>query len=306
MIRNFLFHRVSPDRDKLWDPMDVRLFDKCIKYISQKFEIVTIEDLYDSAFIDPKKKYATISFDDGYKDNIVYALPILEKYNVKASFYVVTDCIERNIPTWTYILDFLFQNTSKNIVELEFDFLSKELRKTELKTREAKIKYGKTLKPVLKSITHEQRNLVLDKIIYSFNDVQLPELMMNWNDLMELKKHGHNVGSHTVSHCMLGTMNNENEIKNELQASGELIRKHLGTFPKTISYPVGSYNQTTIKLSKDVGYQIGLAVKQDVYLPSKDNIFEIPRIELYNEPWWKTKLRITHVLERIKKLIKYR
>jgi len=80
----------------------------------------------------------------------------------------------------------------------------------------------------------------------------------------------------------------------------------LGFFPKTISYPVGSYNNTTIRLSKEVGYKIGLAVKQDVYSPKEDGIFEVPRIELYNESWFKTRLRISHTLEKIKKIVNYK
>ncbi|MBK7956947.1 MAG: polysaccharide deacetylase family protein [Bacteroidetes bacterium] len=35
-------------------------------------------------------------FDDGYLDNLEYAAPILAKYKVPASFYVVTDCIDQN------------------------------------------------------------------------------------------------------------------------------------------------------------------------------------------------------------------
>ena len=129
--------------------------------------------------------------------------------------------------------------------------------------------------------------------------------MMDWQDLLKLTEQGHYIGSHTVSHCMLGTMDDPNEIKDELQLSGWMIEKHLGYFPKTISYPVGSYNETTINLSKEAGYTIGLAVKQKPYYPEKDGIFEIPRIELYNENWLKTRMRISNILEDIKTVIRY-
>lgn len=306
MIRNFLFHRVSPERDILWDPMSVELFEKCIKYISEKYSIITVEDFLSNKLNHSDKKYATISFDDGYKDNIIFALPILSKYNVKASFYVVTDCIENNTPTWTHILEYLFQNSSKSEISIDFDFLPNNLRIKELQTFKEKIVYVKQLKPFLKKVSHEQRNLVLNRVIDSFDDVKLPLLMMSWDDLKHLMGLGHNIGSHTVSHYMLGTMTNEQDVRNELQNSFNKIVEKLGVAPLTISYPVGSYNVTTIKLSKETGYKIGLAVKQELYNPNADSIFEIPRIELYNEPWWKTKLRISHSLEKIKKIIKYR
>lgn len=53
MIRNFLFHRVNPQRDKLWDPMSVELFDKCICYISKKYDVIQFEEL---AFSEKYKK----------------------------------------------------------------------------------------------------------------------------------------------------------------------------------------------------------------------------------------------------------
>ena len=39
----------------------------------------------------------TIGFDDGYRDNIDHALPLLKKYGCPASFYVVTDCIDKQV-----------------------------------------------------------------------------------------------------------------------------------------------------------------------------------------------------------------
>src|SRR5436309_2296093 len=104
MVSNFLFHSVNLMRDTLWDPMDTLLFEKCIKYISRKYIVVQLEEFFfDKQNLRSKKEFATVLFDDGYKDNIEYAAPILDKNRIKASFYVVTSCIDQNVPTWTYI-----------------------------------------------------------------------------------------------------------------------------------------------------------------------------------------------------------
>lgn len=306
MIRNFLFHRVNPKRDKLWDPMDVSLFEKCINYISKHYQIVLIEEIVHSTELYSKNKYATIMFDDGYKDNIEFAAPILEKYKCKASFYVVTDCIDKNIPTWTHILEHTFQFTNISKINLDFDFLPLALRTKEITTKGERINYVAKLKPFLKKISHEKRNEVLNTVVSTFTDTEIPELMMTWADLKDLKNAGHYIGSHTVTHCMLGTISNENEIKNELANSAKTIENKLGHLPITISYPVGSYNETIKRISSEVGYKIGLAVKQNIYNPNKEDLFEIPRIELYNESWWKTRLRITNTLENIKSIIRYK
>ena len=129
---------------------------------------------------------------------------------------------------------------------------------------------------------------------------------MDWQDLLKLKGAGHYIGSHSVTHAMLGTMKDHKQISDELVLSAKIIEEKLGHFPISISYPVGSYNDTTVTLSREAGYSVGLAVKQRLYNPDLDPIFEIPRIELYNENWLKTKWRITNFLEALKTVIRYK
>ncbi|HCB62189.1 MAG TPA: hypothetical protein DEP77_09635 [Bacteroidales bacterium] len=306
MIRNFLFHRVTPQKDLLWDPMRPELFEKVIRHITTKYSVVQFEEMMGSISLHSNKKAATIMFDDGYKDNIDFALPILQKYNVKASFYVVTDCISNNSPTWTHVLEYRFQNTQKKAIDLRFDFLPEELQVNTLNSNSEKLMYVSKLKPFLKKISSQNRKQVLDAVNYYFDDIKLPTLMMDWSDLRLLKEQGHFIGSHSQTHDMLGTIDDETIVFNDLKNSAEAIEKNLGHFPATISYPVGSYNEQVIRLSKKAGYKYGLAVKQTVFNSETDNFFEIPRIELYNESWFKTKLRISNKLETIKSLIHYR
>ena len=307
MIYNFLFHRVNPKRDALWDPMDVHLFDRCIKYISKNFDVRLAEDIYvNGSKNTSRKKVATIMFDDGYKDNFDFAAPILKKYGCKASFYIVTNCIELNIPTWTHVLEYYFSNTKQARFNFNFDFIPEELNIQGLKSKEERIAYVKKLKPMLKNIPSHQREILLEDLQSTCKDIKLPELMMSWEDLKTLRKEGHYIGSHTVSHSPLGTIKDLSRLTEEIKQSGEIIKSKLGYFPLSISYPVGSYNDDTKKISKACGYKFGLAVKQNIHDPNKEDIFEISRIELYNESWFKTKLRINHSLEKIKQLIRYK
>ncbi len=307
-VKNFLFHRVSPQRDPMWDPMDPKLFDQCLTYIKKNYDVVLLEDFILSGDYQKKhkNKIATILFDDGYKDNLEYAAPILKKHHLKASFYVVTDCIEKNVLTWTHVIDYTFYNTQKSYINFNFDFFPPEFRVNKLETHEKRVQYAKKFRGLIRKITHAQRMMVMNEIYRAFDDVEFPKLMMNWDEVRQLRSERHYIGSHTVSHAMLGTMKNVQEMEKELKLSAEIIEKQMGYFPVTISYPVGSYNQTTIDISKKVGYSIGLAVHQNIYDTRKDSIFEIPRIELYNESWLKTYLRITNYLEDFKRLIGYR
>lgn len=306
MIKNFLFHRVNPQRDVLWDPMDVALFEKCIRFIKDTYNVVQVEHFKDLDLNSKQSNYATITFDDGYKDNLEYAAPILKKYNCKASFYVVTDCIDQNIPTWTHELKHRFMFTQRQYINLDFDFLPSQFRVTKLLNPKDRINYVKKLKPLLLHTTFEQKSQLLEEVRHSFNDVELPQIMMNWDDLKQLQSEGHMIGSHSVSHMMLGTTENEPLIRHELSRSFQTIKDRLGKTPKAVAYPVGSYNERVKTLAQEVGYTFGLAVTQSIYKPNIHDFFEIPRLELYNESWIKTRLRMNNSLEWLKSAIGYR
>jgi len=65
--------------------------------------------------------------DDGYKDNMNCSAHS-EEFNCPASFYVVSGCIDNNIPTWTYILDNIFQKTKQKTIELPYDFVPEKFK----------------------------------------------------------------------------------------------------------------------------------------------------------------------------------
>ena len=302
----FLFHRVSPQRDKLWDPLSLERFDEILKYLKSKFEIHSAEKILgESDKLRNKKSLAAIVFDDGYKDYIEYALPILKKHELPSSMYVVTSCVENGIPPWTYVLDNAFANTKKGKLDIDSSLLPSELRNTIWKNQSDKIAYAKKFKPFLKQVKDGVRKDLVEQTINSLNDVETPQnLMMNWKEINEIKSAGTIIGSHTVTHPLLAKIENETEIESELYLSAMKIKENTGEFPLTISYPIGSFDERVKKLAQKTGYKFGFAVEQTIYDSAKNDLFAVPRIELYNESLLKTKLRINGTLEKIKKALR--
>ena len=302
MIRNFLFHRVSEEQDQLWPPMRPELFDRIIKHLVKKYEVVSLEHyLADPKVFSSGKRVATVLFDDGYKDNVEIAAPILQRYTCPASFYVVTDSINRNLPTWTYIIDNVFQQTRKARLELDADFVPEKFKKTAFTLNGVNNPAIREIKPWMKGLPNLQRLQIMDLVLKQCDDVAVSRSkMMNWDDIRQLHNAGFIIGSHSHTHPMLASLSSEGEIKEELENSAGIIQKETGKFPLSISYPIGSFDDRVISLSKAAGYKYGLAVKQQFYDPAKDDLFSIPRVELYQETWWKQRLRITGVYSMIK------
>jgi len=302
-LRNFLFHRVSDEKDRLWPPMPPKLFEEVIRFLKKNYQVIVLEEYLEGPErFENKKNIVTLSFDDGYKDNIEYAAPILEQYNCPASFYVVTDCVEKNIPTWTYIVDYSFQNAKVDFIEFDLDYVPEYLKKIDL--RSGLNKKPREVKPWMKTLSNKKRKEVLQRI-FAQSNTELPgNLMMNWNEIKQLQNAGFFISSHSHTHPMLAKLETEEEIKEELVTSFKKIEKNLGIEPVTISYPMGSFDTRVMALAKEAGYRNGLAVEQKLFLAKNTDRFAIPRVELYFEPRWKMHARINGVYNSLKRVWK--
>lgn len=75
-------------------------FEKQVAWMkAQGFHFVTMQELQEDWGQHPEKTVA-ITFDDGYLDNLEHAYPILEKYDAKATIYVVVDRHDRDWSTY--------------------------------------------------------------------------------------------------------------------------------------------------------------------------------------------------------------
>ena len=84
------YHSISDETSPV--SLNIRIFEKQINFL-RKLGYVTIN----FNEIDPNKKnQIIITFDDGYKDILINALPILKRNNFKATCFFVTNQIGKN------------------------------------------------------------------------------------------------------------------------------------------------------------------------------------------------------------------
>lgn len=96
----FAYHRVCP----LYHKKEIQYFnvypeefDKQMGHLKDHFEVITV-----SSYLQKLKtsnisgNEVCITFDDGFKDNYIYAYPILKKHGLKASFFLTTKYIGGN------------------------------------------------------------------------------------------------------------------------------------------------------------------------------------------------------------------
>ena len=100
-VRILCYHSVCdlPETKDCMDTLNVSptVFDQQMAFLSKNgFNVITMDQFIDYKYENRKypPKTVIITFDDGYRNNYINAFPILEKYNLKATFFVVTGDID--------------------------------------------------------------------------------------------------------------------------------------------------------------------------------------------------------------------
>lgn len=89
-----MYHHVLPKRGFI--AMSVDDFRAQMEYIAKSgYKTLSLSEFeaFKLGKIEPKKALL-ISFDDGWRDNLVYAYPILKEFGLKATIFVITEWVE--------------------------------------------------------------------------------------------------------------------------------------------------------------------------------------------------------------------
>lgn len=206
-------------------------------------------------------KTIALTFDDGYSDNFEYALPILQKYNLTATFFpVVNPCINRTVLP----LDIYYQCVD----EMQ---LTENQRKDCIKGETKKRFYWTEPSEQADFLKANFKMPVKNRVSY-LTETQIKTLSDN----------GFEIGSHSLTHSLFtADYMNESEIDFELKQSKMILELIAGKYVYSFCFPSGYYNQNIVNQAKAAGYTSVCVIdknaneKTDI-LPTYERIFVKP------------------------------
>jgi len=113
--------------EQVWT-IDVENFEEHLKYLQKNdYKTLTMKEFTDwkAGNINLPFKSVLITFDDGFLSNYEYAFPLLEKYNMNATVFVVGTFIQNGKETWTgnlndYMSPNVLEKTRQKYPNIEF------------------------------------------------------------------------------------------------------------------------------------------------------------------------------------------
>jgi peptidoglycan/xylan/chitin deacetylase (PgdA/CDA1 family) len=280
------FHRVIPEnnRQRIWSNSYLEVttgyLEKVILYYrSHHFDFLSMDDLVLKGF-NAKNKFVVFTFDDGFRDNLYHALPLLQKYNVPLNIYICTDFPDKKtILWWNVVEDVILQNK-----DLSFEWFGEKMEFRCSSSAEKNETFGRIHNLIQggSELTIKDRALLFCKIFNTDPYNSINELALSWEEIRQMSRDKIiTIGAHSVSHPVLSQLSEEDSLE-EIRQSKLRIENETGIDLKHFAYPFGGIKEASIReyeMAAACGYDTAVTlVSASIFREHKQKLFKLPRI----------------------------
>ena len=255
------YHRVNDDGDPFFPSLPTAVFESHMAYLARSYRVLTIEELVERLPHGRVPRNAiAITFDDGYRDNLTQAAPILARHGLPATVFLTTGLIGTSEIAWFDRLALAFKSTSVSTIQAPWgDRISLLDTPARLAALERALGHFKRL-------PEDEFDRQLDALLIELavNDEPWSKgLMLDWDDVQALIGLGFSTGAHTVQHPILSRVSLE-RARREIESSRAAIAAACGTSPRAFAYPNGQpddYTGAVQRLVREAGFTCALTTR---------------------------------------------
>ncbi len=277
-----MYHRVLHRPDPLQPGIpDAAEVDRQFRALAEHFRVLPLpEALALQAEGRLPDRCLCITFDDGYRDNIEVALPLLREHGLTATVFVASGYLDGGCMFNDTVAEAV-RRLPAGTVDLSFAGLGvrpisdETTRRTLIGELTQAIKYQS---PEDRMVSEAH----LHQLVQAAGQQMPDDLMMRSEQVLEMFRHGIDIGGHTVTHPILTSLSAE-LARHEISANRDALQAITGHRPTLFAYPNGKpdrdYDRCHARLVAEAGYTAAVSTAVGVSAPGRD-AFEIPRFVL--------------------------
>lgn len=220
-----------------------------------------------------------VTFDDGWRDNFEFALPLLEQFKVPATLFAVAEKIGTDFQFWPNIVARLL--LQGKLIELSAHPIFQALQNAFPSLSPNREDVALAIR-YLKRFSDEQLYSALDELQWQSLTPSMPAALMNWSELKQMQQSGWvEVGSHTCTHRRLTSELTQTQLRFEIQHSQNILQQELGRSINLFCFPNGDYSPAALSLVEET-YQAAVTTQKGIVRLGQ-NLHKLTRIGLHND-----------------------
>lgn len=234
--------------------------ERQLRYLRRRFEVVALAELLHRVESDPESSGAllAITFDDGLRNNVTVAYPILRRLQLPATFYLCPGLIERGSWLWNCEARQRLRHATPDVRQALSERHGLETGV------ERFIDWMKTLDMARREQVEADIRAATPRYVPSPRERHELDLA-GWHELRPLDPGLIAFGSHTLHHPILTCLTPE-EVQPELRDSRRLIEERLQRPAETLAYPNGDHNALVREIARQ-HYRAAVAEGDEVVSP---------------------------------------
>jgi len=286
----FMLHHVRPRRDEEFQPnRHLEVAPEFLRAMlahlrSAGVDIVTMDEVHQRLMErNFSRRFACFTFDDGYRDNREFALPVMREFEAPFTMYVASDFAEGIGRLWWIALEMVIAKASS--IEARFGDVATRLDTSTPAAKQASFDH---LHEWLRGSPNEhdiQREIAALCARHGVDEIAIcRDLCMPWD---ELKRFADDplvtIGAHSITHRNLARQTRES-AGHEIEMSRARIECELQLPVVHFAYPYGdkvAAGAREFALAQAVGYKTAVTTRPGMVFPeSVDHLTALPRVSL--------------------------
>jgi peptidoglycan/xylan/chitin deacetylase (PgdA/CDA1 family) len=243
------YHRVGTEGVPLFSRLDPRVFEAQMRYVRKHYRLVSVGQLCrEIENGDEVKPSLAITFDDGYRDLYTYAFPVLRKYEIPATIYLIARSMETGESPWYDRIFVALDHAPGSSIEVQMDLVRQFALTSVAARRQAAWEIVCFLRTI--SDADRRRWCLAFETTMKAPQSKLEERMLDWNRVRSMQASGISFGAHTMTHPSVAQVEAAS-LAEELKASRSLLEAGLDAPVEDFAYPFGKLSDC---LSVSDGY----------------------------------------------------
>jgi peptidoglycan/xylan/chitin deacetylase (PgdA/CDA1 family) len=281
------FHRFCKDGQGSPRGLPIQRFAEYMKYLARRYRLVSLRELTRELGkgVNPSNT-AVVTLDDGYDDVLSLAVPVLRRFGIPASIFVVSDFIDHRVWPWPDQFSFVFDRAPRHQAAFRHRGAVHVL---ELGDAEGRRRTEERWREYAKTIPTAERDELLGSVAEACGleipNTPPPEYRpMTWMQLRALAAEGFDVGAHTRTHPILSQVGPK-QLRDEIGGCKEQIEANIRGPVVHFAYPNGrrqDYTPDVVAAVAGAGYTAAVTT-----IPGANTagtpIFELRRIDATTE-----------------------